>query len=283
MEGFVKKSIGDNMIPKGWTFEQGLALIKAAGFDGVELWLGDVPWFTLKSSDADVEALRRKVDNAGLVVSNVSSGQHWTYSLSARDPKVRNEGIRIAERQIETAVLLKTDAILIVAGAVTEEVPYNEVYRRSVEAVQQLGEKAGRARVKIGCENNNSYQRFLMGPREFLLFLNEVNSSNVGIHLDVANIEDTGFPEQWIEILAPHIIRMHVRDSLINRGHCPGGTTSTNLFLGDINWRSVRDAITKVGYDGWIIAEMEARYRYAFDQQFYDTSVALDRLISGRF
>jgi len=28
---------------------------------------------------------------------------------------------------------------------------------------------------------------------------------------------------------------------------------------------------------------MEARYRYAPDQQFYDTAHAMDRLISGRF
>jgi hypothetical protein len=40
--------------------------------------------------------------------------------------------------------------------------------------------------------------------------------------------------------------------------------------------------MAKVGYDGWLIAEMEARYRYAVDQQLYDTSQAMDRLISGR-
>jgi hypothetical protein len=37
-----------------------------------------------------------------------------------------------------------------------------------------------------------------------------------------------------------------------------------------------------VGYDGWLIAEMEARYRYAQDQQFYDTGADIDRLVSGR-
>jgi len=30
------------------------------------------------------------------------------------------------------------------------------------------------------------------------------------------------------------------------------------------------------------VAEMEARYRYAPDQQFYDTAVALDRVIAGK-
>ena len=56
----------------------------------------------------------------------------------------------------------------------------------------------------------------------------------------------------------------------------------TNLFLGDNNWPAIRAALTKVGYDGWLVAEMEARYRHAPDQQFYDTAQAMDRLISGR-
>ncbi len=43
----MKKSVGDNLIPKDWTLENGLALIRKAGFDGVELWLGDKPWFQL--------------------------------------------------------------------------------------------------------------------------------------------------------------------------------------------------------------------------------------------
>src|SRR3989442_12320897 len=67
------------------------------------------------------------------------------------------------------------------------------------------------------------------------------------------------------------------------RGRCGDQSVYTNLFLGDNNWPAIRGAMTKVGYDGWLVAEMEARYRYAPDQQFYDTARAMDRLISGRF
>src|SRR5258708_370168 len=126
----MKKSIGDNMIPKGWSFEQGLDLVKKAGFDGIELWLGDVPWFQMDTTDAAVRDLRRRVENAGLIVSNVSTGLLWETPLSARDPNIRTRAIRIVERQIETCQLLGCGAILVVAGVVTQEVPYNEVYPR---------------------------------------------------------------------------------------------------------------------------------------------------------
>lgn len=278
----MKKSIGDNMIPKGWSFEQGLQLVKKAGFDGIELWLGDVPWFQMSTSDAEVRALRAQVENEGLVVSNVSTGLHWKFPISARDPKVRQQGIRIVDRQIEAAQLLGTDAILMVPGLVTEEVPYNEVYLRCVDALQQLAPKAAAAKVKIGCENCNAEHRFLLSPREFATFLDDVNSPYVGIHLDVGNIHDTGFAEQWIEIHGPRITRIHLKDVLKHRGRSGHQSVYTNLFLGDNNWPAIRAAMDKVGYDGWLIAEMEARYHYAPDQQFYDTSVAMSRLISGK-
>lgn len=277
----MKKSIGDNEIPRGWTFERGLDLIKKAGYDGVELWLGDVPWFQMDTTDAQVSALRRKVENAGLVVSNVSTGLHWRHPLSARDPKLRQEGIRIVERQIEASHLLGTDAILVVAGLVTEEVPYNEVYRRCVAAMQEVAPKAARAGVRIGCENCNSEQKFLLSPREFLQFLKDVNEPYVGLHLDVGNIHDTGFAEQWVEILGPQITCIHVKDTMKKRGHCCD-SVYTNLFLGDNNWPAIRAALMKVGYDGWLVAEMERKYSCAPDQQFYDTAAAIDRVISGR-
>jgi len=278
----MKKSIGDNMIPKEWGFEKGLELVKRAGYDGIELWLGDMPWFQMSTTDGDVRELRRKIENAGLVVSNVSTGLHWRSPLSARDPQVRAQAARIVEREIETAVLLGADAVLVVAGLVTEEVPYNEVYQRSVEALKALVQTAARANVRIGCENCNSEQRFLLSPREFSQFLNDVNSPAVGLHLDVGNIHDTGFPEQWIELLGSRITRVHVKDVLRHRGRCGDQSVYTNLLLGDNNWPAIRAALTKVGYNGWLVAEMEARYRYAPDQQFFDTAQAMDRLISGR-
>ena len=278
----MKKSIGDNLIPKGWTLDKGLALVHKAGFDGIELWLGDKPWFQLETTDAQVRELRRKIEDTGLTVSDVCNTLDWDTPISSRDPAIRDKARRHITRQIETANLLGTDAILVVAGLVTEDTPYNEVYRRTVDNLQHLAETAAQARVRIGCENCCSEQRFLITPREFETFLNDVNSPWVGLHMDVGNIHDTGFPEQWIEIHGPRITRVHVKDVMRHRGRCGDQSVYTNLFLGDNNWPAIRAACRKVGYDGWIIAEMEARYRYAPDQQFFDTSAAMTRFIEGR-
>jgi L-ribulose-5-phosphate 3-epimerase len=277
----MKKSIGDNMIPDGLTFEQGLQLIHKAGFQGVELWLGDKPWFRMSTSDQEIRELYKKVSDAGLAVSDVANSLDWEENISSRDPRKREAAIRHIERQLETAEMLQTDAILVVAGIVTDDASYNEVYVRTVDTLKQLSATAQKHRVKIGVENCNSEQRFLLSPREFETFLNELSNPWIGIHLDVGNIHDTGFAEQWIEIHGPRITRIHLKDVLKHRGRCGRESVYTNLFLGDNNWKAIRTALSKVKYDGWLIAEMESRYRYALDQQFFDTSVAMDRLISG--
>lgn len=278
----MKKSIGDNLIPKGMSLEDGLRLVKRAGFDGIEMWLGGQPWFGMSASDADLHAVAGKIRDAGLQVSDVANTLDWSENVSDRDPRKREAPFRHIERQIEAAQIFGTDAILLVAGIVTEDNPYNEVYGRCVEAMKQLSVKAGAARVKIGVENCCAEQRFLLSPREFGTFLNDVNSPWVGIHLDTGNIHDGGFAEQWIEMLGPRITCMHVKDTLRHRGRCGHETVYPGIFLGDNNWPLIRDAMRKVSYDSWIVAEIEDRYRFAPDQQFFNTAAVMDRFIAGR-
>jgi hexulose-6-phosphate isomerase len=274
----MKKSIGNNLIPKSMSFEDGLALTKKAGYDGIELWLEGEGYFSMQTSEAQARTLKSQVNDHGLEVSNVSTTLHWETPFSARDARVRQQAADIVRRQIDMAKIMGTDEVLVVAGLVTPEVTYSECYQRCVDALAPLGPEARRAGVTIGLENCNAEQRFLMGPKEFREFVDRIGAG-FGAHLDVGNIHDTGFPEDWVEELGPRIARVHVKDTLRQRGR-GGGSVYTNIFLGDNNWPAIMRALRKVGYNGYLIAEMESRYRYCPDQQFYDTSAGLSRLIA---
>lgn len=277
----MKKAIADNLFTPPMTFEAGLAFARQAGYDGIELWMGASPWFQPNTTDADLHRLRRKIRDAGLIVSNIANSVALKSNVSDRDPAIRRAALQHIERQLEVAEIFETDAILVIAGIVTEEVPYNEVYARCRDSLRGLADQARRARVRIGVENCNSENRFLLSPHEFSTFLDEVGSPWVGVHLDVGNIHDSGFPEQWIEILGRRITRIHVKDVMRGRGRGGGQTVYTNIFQGDNNWPAIATALKKVAYDGWLIVETPARYKYAVDQQFFDLSRALDRIISG--
>lgn len=273
----MKKSIGNNLLPKAMTLAAGLELIHDAGYEGVEYWVEREGALTPRTSDAQARALRAMTHDHGLQVSNVSTALHWEAPFSSRDPAVRAQALAIARRQLELAQIFGCDEILVVAGIVTPEVTYDECYQRCLEVLPPLGPEARRAGVVIGIENCNAEQRFMMGPREMRLFIDALGAG-FGSHLDVGNIHDTGFPEQWVEEMGPRIARVHVKDTLRGRGR-GGGSVYTNIFLGDNNWPAIMRALRKVGYDGFLVAEMEVPYRYCPDQQFYDTAAALRRLI----
>ena len=275
----MQKSIGDNMFPRLGSRTR-LALIKKAGFDGVELWLGGSPWLQVGTSDADVNELRAASEDAGLVVSNVANTLDWDRSIVVPRPALPQTGVaprRAPDRDRPAPRHRRHPGR---GGHVTDETPYQEVYGRTIEGVKTLAAKAAPARVKIGCENCCAEQRFLMTPREFKQFLDEVGSP-WGDSSRRRQIHETGFPEQWIEIHGPRITRVHLKDVMRHRGRCGDESVYTNLFLGDNNWPAIRAALQKVRYDGWLIAEMESRYRFAPDQQFYDTA-ADDRSSPGR-
>ncbi len=277
----MKRSIGDNMIPKEWDLDRGLDLIHRAGFEGVELWLGGRPWFQPTTTDAQVLDLKRRIASHGLEISNVSNTLDWRHNVSSSDPRIRAMAMQHIRRQLETAHMLGVKSILVVAGLVTPTEPYQDVYVRTVDALHELAPDAQKAQVKIGCENCCSEQHFLLSPREFKSFLDEIGSPWVGIHFDTGNVHDTGYAEQWIAINGPRIACVHVKDVLRFRGRRSPDPVYTNLFLGDNDWKAIRAALLAAKYDGWIVAEMERRYSVAPDQQFFDTAAAMRRFIDG--
>ena len=91
----MKKSTGDNFFPKGVSFTEGLALLKRAGYDGVELWLGDRPWFQMHTTPADLRAMAQQIHDAGLAVSNIANALDWEENIASRDPAKREAAVRL--------------------------------------------------------------------------------------------------------------------------------------------------------------------------------------------
>jgi L-ribulose-5-phosphate 3-epimerase len=50
------------------------------------------------------------------------------------------------------------------------------------------------------------------------------------------------------------------------------------LLAGDVNWPAVRDGLSAVGYDGWMIAEVYPHYRFRHERLIFDTSAAIDAI-----
>ena len=122
------------------------------------------------------------------------------------------------------------------------------MYRKAVALAKEMAEIAGTVGVRIGFENVE--KKFLLSPREWCAFLDDVNSPWVGAYFDVGDVHYTGlgYPQDWIRDLGRRIRRVHLK----------GAREKEVLPLeeGDVDWRAAMDALGAVGYDGWVFVEL---------------------------
>jgi L-ribulose-5-phosphate 3-epimerase len=187
----MKLGIFEGAFPVGLDLASCFALVKAAGFEGVELSLQDTSpllaqarnettqgiraieesvgldrprqgGLRLDSTPAEIEQIAQCAHAAGLVVTSVSTMQLFYYPLSSRDPVVRERAVQIARKMIEATAAMGGDLVLVVPGMVTAEESYQDVWKRSHEVVATLIPYAEQMGITLALEN--VWNKFLLSP-----------------------------------------------------------------------------------------------------------------------
>ena len=276
-----------------WSFEGGLEgkadisnvlrEAKAQRFDSVEL---AVPGgaLTLDSTEGQCRALAAEAKGVGLAISSVATGLYWGKLPTSSDANVRKESIEITQKVLHIARWLGVDAMLYIPGAVdvffdpkAEHLPYKECWRRAQESLKKSIKVAEKLKVSLCVEN--VWNKFLLSPLEYAAFIDSFKSKFVKAYFDVGNVRLLGFPEHWIETLGKRRLgRVHWKDfkfkfygggeqgvdgeiaagcRKIAAGSAWAGAYSfCDLGAGDVNWPAVLAALKKVGYEGYVTAEM---------------------------
>ena len=274
----MKKGVNIGILPEGFSFEDGLKIIKNAGFESVELNL-DGRVISLESGEDDIKKVKEKVERAGLEISSLLPGLLWKYPLTSSAPEIRKKGEEIIIKSLKICRWLGTDALLVVPGIVgtdwmeTERVRYDIAYERSFQSIKKCLPVAEDTGVCICIEN--VWNKFLLSPVEMKNFVESFNSEFVRVYFDVGNVLIFGYPEDWIRILGKLIKRVHLKDFKKSVGNING---FCDLLEGDVEWPQVVKALKEVGYDGYLTAEMEP-YKFYPEAKIYNTSLSMDKII----
>lgn len=269
-----------------WSFPnqplaKSFALAKDAGFEGVEVAIAEDGEVNLKSTEAELLALKGTADSCGIELYSVASGLYWDNWLTSDTESERLRTKDIVKRHLETAKILGCDTILVVPGSVNAEfaapgrvVDYLDAYERSLEAFCELKSYAEELKVSIGIEN--VWNKFLTSPIEMRDFIDRIDSAYVGSYFDVGNVLFNGYPEHWIKILGNRIKKVHFKDYRMAAGGLHG---FVDLLAGDVNYPAVTEALKGVGYDGYVTAEMIPAYTHYPEAVIYNTSYSMDKIL----
>lgn len=281
----MKKGISIWSFPTQMSIEDCIITARKAGFEGIELALNENGVMSLESGLDEIKQYREAAEKEGIEICSVATGLYWSYSFTSADQKKREKACIIAKKQIDAAVILGADTVLVVPGAVgvdfipgCEVVDYDVAYERAFTAIRELAEYAGDRKINIGLEN--VWNKFLLSPLEMRSFIDGIASPYIGAYLDVGNVVYLGYPEQWVKILGSRIKKVHFKDYRRDAGSVAG---FVDLLSGDVNFPAVTDALKAVGYKSYVTAEMippQPFYRFYSEQVIYNTSKSMDRILN---
>jgi hexulose-6-phosphate isomerase len=268
-----RKSICSVALPPKMPVAEKFKLARDNGFEGIELRMGDE--LAPDSTAADLARLSDVAQqNSITVVSLWDSNPLSKAPLNSPDPALRAKGVDAIRQAIDFARKLNCQAILLYPGRVSPDIGYQDTWDRFTAELRKLLPDAAQARVTLTMEN--VWNKFLLSPVEMRAFVDQFRSPWLASHLDMGNVMQYGYPQDWIRTLGTRIKRIHVKDYKLSAKAEQGRFVP--LFEGDVDFKAVMQALVAVGYSGFLSPE----YGYDANDAGYlkMLSQKLDRILA---
>jgi len=233
----IKRAVKFHMIQENLSVLDKFKLLEDLGFDGTEVHV---------NSQVDPQQIRQAIEKTDVRVHGF---------LNSNKPDLIHA--------IDMAKSYGGTSVLVVAGKVDAKHQYDKVYQTQQSRIREALPYAEKHNIHLLIEN--VWNGFLLSPIEMARFIDELNSSFVGVYFDVGNVVRIGWPEHWIRILGQRIVKLDIKEysraKQINEGLRKG--FDVEIGEGDCNWPEVRAALKDIGYrSGWATAEVPGGDRH---------------------
>ena len=246
----IRKAVKYHMINEDLTVLDKFKLLADLGFQGTEIHV---------TTEIDRKEVRHAIDATGVLVHGF---------LNSTRPDLKSA--------IDNAKFYGATSVLVVAGKVDKEHPYDVVYREQQQRIQAALPCAEQQGIKLLIEN--VWNNFLLSPLEMASFIDELQSPAVGAYFDVGNVVRFGWPDQWIRILGERIVKLDIKEYSRQKQKDEGLWKGFQVKIGDgdCDWPAVRHALAEIGYNsGWATAEVPGGDR----QRLAEISERMDKVL----
>jgi len=234
--------------PSEWTWRETMEKCQAAGYEAIEVTLRDGSELDFDTPPEGIRAIAQAAADLGMTIDSMCpQSRTRSCNVMANEPEVRQAGKDNIKRLLEITKAMGVDGVLVVPGAVTPEVHYDDGYSRALEAFCELGPFAEDIGVTIAVEY--VWNKFLLSPLEMKTFLDDIGSERVGLFFDTGNMVIFGFPEQWVKICGRHVKKVHFKDFKRPDQWPP-------LLQGDVDFPAVMRELRRIGFDGACLSEV---------------------------
>lgn len=230
-------SIKDLYYRANGSMPQAIREIAAAGFEGIEMFDGNVADYADRP-----DRLEQLLADAGLKLISVYSGANFIY------PDVLPDELYRVERAAELAAKLGAEHLVVGGGARRPASPLDEEYERLAAALDQVVEIAD-SRGLIPTYHPH-LSTIVENPDQIDKIM---RLSRIGFCPDTAHLAAAGGdPAQLIRRYGERIPLIHLKDLQ------PDPLTFQPLGRGVLDLPDIISAIREIGYDGWLVVELDA-------------------------
>jgi hexulose-6-phosphate isomerase len=238
-----------------------------AGYEVVELCLRRQGELTLASTAAQLDAIVAGARAQGLGLVSLTHSHCTGNLLDSGEAQQRSIDETVAGLRVAAA--LGIGCTLHTLGSLRPDLYYDDAYRNTVWALQQIAETAEQLHVNLAVEF--VWNGFLFSPLEMKHLLDEVGSPAIGFYFDPGNMAVFQYPHHWVRIVGKHIKMVHLKDwqgRALNGGWTP-------LLQGAVDYTAMNQELRALGYDGPMISEVPPDLA-----SFADTAAAIRQIIA---
>jgi sugar phosphate isomerase/epimerase len=242
---------------RGYGPGEAIDVLADAGYDGVELLFDEPHLYPPTADEAEVTAVRDRLDDAGVAIGNCNAFMLTAIedfhhpSFVEEDSDYRQQRVDYTAASLRTAAALGADYISIEPGGPVPAGKSREwAEDRFVEGLQELLPVADETGVDLLVEPEPDL--LVETTDEFLALLDRVDSPRIGCNFDAGHLYCVGEdPAEVVDRLAEYTRHYHLEDIPADRSH-----EHTQLGDGAMDLDGFLEAVEATGYDGFVTVEL---------------------------